>query len=84
MNEIRKSEGVMEALGRIHSNIAVLDTKLDAMKEANDKEHKAINDHLTKLNGQVAKNSAFRYKGAVYVGVFAFLIPFAVSYLFTL
>ena len=75
---------IFEALGRIHTTLAVLDTKLDALKDSNNKEHKQINIHLDKLNGQVAKNTAFRNKGAVYVGVFAFIIPFAVTYLLNL
>ena len=42
-----------------------LDTKFDEITrrfDKNDEEHKQINDHFKELNGQVAKNTAFRNK----------------------
>lgn len=80
MNNLHHTN-IMEMLGRIHADIAVLQTDTGNLKDVNSKEHKEITDHLAKLNGQVAKNTAFRYKGAVYVAVFAFIVPFAITYL---
>ena len=77
---------IMENLGMIHKSIAVMDTKLDALKESNDKEHKQINKHLESLNGSVEKNTKFRIEGRIYLLIVAFLgstvISATVSYLF--
>lgn len=67
---------------------AVLEAKLDALKELveakfknSEEYHNTTNTHLNKLNGQVAKNTAFRLKGSVYISVFAFIIPFIITLL---
>lgn len=66
---------------------AVLLEKLESFEkfvslkfETNEASHKQVNDHLKTLNGQVGKNTEFRIRGAVYVGIFSFVIPFIVTY----
>ena len=74
--------GIMEVLGEIHKNIAVLDNKLDNLKESNDKEHLAIDTHLTNLNGQVVKNTKFRWQVIAYVPVASVFLSAIISFLF--
>lgn len=37
--------------------------------ENSEKYHNAMNEHFKTLNGQVGKNTAFRQKGNVYIGI---------------
>lgn len=58
-------------------DIQVVLARLDGLRELitekldrNDSDHKAMSDHLVKLNGQTAKNTTFRNRSVgIYVGV---------------
>jgi len=59
---------------------SVLAEKIDSLRELtelqfkkNDEAHKKVDDHLKLLNGQVAKNTTFRIRGAVYFSVIIFI-----------
>ena len=84
MKEDIRSTNIMELLGQIHSDIAVIQTDVDWLKKMNSKDHDAINSHLKNLNGQVVKNTAFRHRGATYVAIFALVTPFILNYLLNL
>lgn len=67
---------------------AVLASKLDSLKElmevkfaTNEQSHKDTNEHLKKLNGQVIKNTKFRWQTTVYGGLVVLVIPLIVSLL---
>ena len=47
----------------------------------NEDAHTKVNKHLENLNGQTSKNTAFRNRGAVYVAIFAFIVPTVITYL---
>ena len=57
----------------------LFEEKLDALKNANEQDHKATNDHLEKLNGQTAKNTSWRLKGTGIIAVALIVIPVLVS-----
>jgi len=68
---------------------AVLAAKMDGLRElmevkfsANDKHHKAVNEHLKKLNGQVARNTKFRTESLVLVAFGVFVVPLAITIIF--
>ena len=61
---------------------AVLSSKLDSLRELmevkfgeNQKEHKRVNTHLKELNGQVLKNTKFRWQAAVYGCIAIIIVP---------
>jgi len=65
---------------------AVLATKIDALKElmemrflANDESHSKTNSHLEKLNGQVTKNTKFRWQAAIYGSIAIIIVPLLLS-----
>lgn len=69
-----------------HSNEVIL-ARLDGLRDLTEEKfkrteeyHVATNNHLMKLNGQVAKNTTFRIRGSVYVAIGAILIPILISY----
>ena len=47
--------------------------ELKGFRELVEERFKNVNDHLAKLNGQTAKNTSFRQKGAVQLSVIAFI-----------
>lgn len=49
----------------------------------NDEAHNVVNKHLSKLNGQVAKNTLFRARGGVYIGLVAIAISTGVTLFIT-
>lgn len=75
------------------TDINVVLTKIEGLKELieerfdrNDSEHKALKetqdglkDYQKEANGQIAKNTAFRNRGTVYVAIGAFIIPIVIS-----
>ena len=65
---------------------AVLATKLDSLRELmelrfqqNEEAHKRVDNHLEILNGQVEKNTEFRVKGSVYLGIIIFVASTAMA-----
>jgi len=52
--------------------------------DRNTEDHCQINAHLKTLNGQVAKNSAFRQRGVVIIGILSVVAGSAVTGLVTL
>jgi len=64
----------------------VLGQKIDGLREImevkfdeNQKDHDEVNNHLARLNGQVAENTKFRYTGKVYLAIAAFIISTIVA-----
>lgn len=62
-----------------------LEAKLDGFRELVEakfgqllEHHERIDEHLTQLNGQVAKNSNFRLRAKVYAGVLLGALTFIV------
>lgn len=67
---------------------AVLNAKLDGLKEImeerfkeNSASHHRINTHLEKLNGQVIKNTSFRWKITAYLAIAGVGLPILISVL---
>ena len=65
---------------------AVLAAKLDSMKElmevkfaANEKAHEKANNHLSMLNGQVIKNTKFRWQAAIYGSMAIIVVPLLIK-----
>jgi len=52
---------------------------IDVKFDQNQKDHDAVNEHLRKLNGQVATNTKFITVMKSYGAVFMFVIPLAIS-----
>jgi len=53
----------------------LVEERFDRSTEA----HQGIHDRLDKLNGQVAKNTEFRVKGSVYMGMIIFVASVLVT-----
>ena len=93
MSKKPEEKTIFTMLGDIHTSIAVLSNKMDSFEKANDlahkniqdsnfADHKAVNDHLTKLNGQVIKNTKFRWQVLAYVPLATIIISGTIGLLF--
>jgi len=56
-----------------------LTKRLDLRFDQNDKDHKGTNDHLKELNGQVIKNTKFRWQAIVYGGLIIIVTPIIIN-----
>jgi len=53
----------------ILEKLAGLEQLLNERFDRNNSDHDQLNSHLQRLNGQVAKNSQFRQRGIVVIGI---------------
>ena len=67
---------------------AVLSAKMDGLQalmeqrfDENSSSHDYMNNHLEKLNGQVEKNTSFRFKTSAYLAIAGVGIPILISIL---